>query len=59
MDKLTAARAGALFLLLAGGCVSITKGAFTIAEPAGFIVGGLLAIIVSLFLAYLSGAGAK
>lgn len=59
MTKLAAARVAALFLLIAGGCVSITKGAFAISEPVGFITGGLLAIAIALFGAYLSGISAK
>jgi hypothetical protein len=59
MSKLAAARVAALFLLLAGGCVSITRGAFALSEPAGFITGGVLAIAVALFVAYLSGVAAK
>lgn len=59
MNKLAAARVAALFLLLAGGCASITRGAFVISEPAGFITGGVLAIAAAFLLAYLSGVAAK
>jgi len=59
MNKLAAIRSAAPFLLLAGGCASITKGAFTISEPVGFITGGVLAVAVAVFVAILSGMAPK
>lgn len=53
--KPAAARAAALFILLAAGGASITWGAFLLSDAAGFIVGGALTILLALFLAYLSG----
>ncbi len=55
MKKLAAIKVAAPFLLLAGGCAAITKGAFDLYPPAGFITGGVLAVAVALFMAVLKG----
>lgn len=58
-DKLKAARSAAVGLLpdalLVGGAVAIAAGAGMVYEPAGYIVGGLLALVAGYLLAKKGG----